>query len=186
MPSYPDDDAGIILDVRIDEDEIILRIDKDAFRGGEGRDDLVAELVLKGCRNPRADFEKLNESLGEDIEYFISEGQIALVPDIGPEFVITCQSIGEASSDYTISELKNKCAWLAERYSLLSEQYSDVSRKYLSTMSRLRIEIGKEIDRCQRKLEFFSESNPEKSRELAKRIEAHERLLVLMEQTDRT
>jgi hypothetical protein len=184
MSSYSYDDAGILLEVKIAEDELILRIDKDVLWQGERQDDYVTELVLKRCQNARTDFEKLNESLGEGVEYFISEGDITLVPDTGPELVIACQSISEASSDYTISELRKKCAWLAERYSLLSKLHSDVSRKYLSTMSKLRTEIGKEIDRCQRKLEFFSESNPEKSRELAKRIEAHERLLVLMEQTD--
>lgn len=184
MSSYFDDDAGIVLDVRIDEDEIIVRIDKDAFCQGERRDNLVVEFVLKGCRNARADFEKLNESLGDGVEYIISESQITLVPDSGPEFVIACQSITEASSDYTISELRKKCGWLAEHYSLLLRKYSDTSRNCLSTMSRLRTEIGKEIDRCQRKQGFFSKSDPARSRELAKRIDAYERLLVLMEQTD--
>lgn len=180
MYPYPYGGTEILLDVGIAGDDITVRIDKDSLGQGEYQGLPVTELVLSGCRNATRDFETLSESLGDGVAYQVTEHGVTLSPDFAPAFTVACDRVSEIASDYTISDLKKKCAWLGEHHIGLLEKYEDISRKYSSTMSRMEAEITKEIDRCQRKMGFSRESKPEKARELSARVEALRRFLSFM------
>jgi hypothetical protein len=177
MYPYPYGDTEILLDVSRRGDEITLRIDKDSLGQGEYEGKPIVEIILEGCPDAEEVFEKLRESQGDGVAYQYSEKSLTLTPDFAHRFTVSCQRVSVKASDYMLSDLEKKCAWLGGNYIQLAEKYESVTQRYSSVHSRVEAEINKEIDRCQRKAEFFREMRPEKARDLSARVEAYQRLL---------
>ena len=177
MYPYPYGDTEILLDVSIRGDEITLRLDKDSLGQGEYEGKPIVEIILEGCPDAGEVFETLRESQGDGVAYRYSGNSLTITPDFAPRLTVSCQGVSVNSSDYRLSDLEKKCAWLGKNHIRLLENYEFVSQRQSSVLSRLGAEINKEIDRCQRKAEFFRESRPEKARDLSARAEAYQRLL---------
>lgn len=182
--SSVDQDAAILLGVSLTGDDLIVRIDKDTFGQEFGESGLVTQLELGKCKQAKIASDALTESLFDTIHYEIFSadqgGAIVFRPDFARPVDIECETITETRTDYLPDELRRKCSWLGDLYKTTENRYQDLANRYSALEEGLQLEIAKVLDRLQRKIEFFSETRPEKADAMRKQADLLTRILTLM------
>lgn len=150
-----------ILQVKQNQDDLILRLDISDWFKLESYKDTVLELRLIKCQNDQKAFEKLHENIGELIcnyEFSAEEQTLHLLMDNGDNFEVVCSEIGETKSDLTIDELFLKFQWLVENYQRESESGSKGWGKYRRLNDLLDTELKSEIQNWETKKRFFEQN----------------------------
>lgn len=150
-----------ILDVKQNQDNLILRLDGSDWFKVESYKDVVIELELVECQNVQTAFEELKNNIGELIwNYeFIAESKILdILMDSSDNFKIACAEIVETKSDLTIDELFLKFQWLAENYQRESENSFRGWGKYRKLNNLLERELEGEIQNWEKKKSFYQQN----------------------------
>lgn len=190
----------IILAVVRNDNDIAIRIDQNSWAADSFEGLPVVELKLTGCRRAArlydGEIDSENEPLDEALAGLTNSVDLALYYEVVKEvdeFVISlqvnyladglrlyCAQINETLSDYTTEELKRKNTRLAQLYQA-SAQDSEIS-DYMYRLLKYSLEkmISTDFNLYQRKIEFFSKTNPEKAALLTGEIQAYQKVLTFM------
>jgi hypothetical protein len=178
---------AVVLGIVLDGSDLTIRIDRNGLAQSQFEGIPVINLVLHGCSDVVPAFDKLSESIDKPLDYEIIEradGTTVLFwidyhPD---EIEIKCARVAEVASDYTTDDWKRKSVRLSRLY-LASANTSELYQyMYFLLRDSLRKRLSREIEVCQRKIDFFSQANPEKAEPIKAHMRAYQQLLALMGQ----
>ncbi len=175
-----------LLAVTINNDNIILRIDRSGWTNNQVEGMPIAEVTLIACNNWESVFEKLNNSTGKPIEYQVTKDSDNVIVTLAinynefDEVQINCKQIDETLADFTLDDLKSKTNKLTELYtaSMMANELSDFIYQLLK--NTLLKTLQKEITTHHPKIEFFSKTNPEKAAILTGEVQAYKKVLTLI------
>lgn len=175
-----------ILAVTRNDDDITLRIDRNSWMQSQFEGAPVVELTLIACGDVASVFDTLNDSRGKPISYQVMENNEKVTVALSLNYYepddleINCGQISEILTDYTFEDLKSKTSKLAQLYaaSTKANQLSDyIYHLLIETLSKT---IQNELDLHQRKIEFFTRTNPEKAAMLTGEAQAYRKVLTLI------
>jgi len=176
---------SIILALIKNDNDITIRIDNNgwAFSSFEGLP--VVELRLMGCRDAIWVWDEVANFVDQSLYYKIlkeaDEFTVRLWINYHvDEIEVTCAQIDEGESDYTVEELKGKASRLAQLHLASDEAHRLSDYIYLLLRHKLSQMISKEMDLYQRKIDFFSRTNPEKAATLRGEAQAYQKVLKLL------
>ena len=176
---------SIILALIKNDNDITIRIDNNgwAFSSFEGLP--VVELRLMGCRDAIWVWDEVANFVDQSLYYKIlkeaDEFTVRLWINYHvDEIEVTCAQIDEGESDYTVEELKGKASRLAQLHLASDEAHRLSDYIYLLLRHKLSQMISKEMDLYQRKIDFFSRTNPEKAATLRGEAQAYQKVLKLI------
>lgn len=175
-----------LLAVTINNNNIILRIDRSGWTNNQVEGMPIAEVTLIACNNWASVFEKLNNSTGKPIEYQVTKDSDNVIVTLAinynefDEIQINCKQIDETLADFTLDDLKSKTNKLTELYtaSMMANELSDFIYQLLK--NTLLKTLQKEITTHHPKIEFFSKTNPEKAALLTGEVQAYKKVLTLI------
>jgi len=179
---------GVIHEVHLDDGVLCVRIDTDGVSLEENKDEPILIAWLTGCADIAKVFAILQQAIGQYLYYWTGVTKagttsIVLEVDYGTdEIEIVCDSVKQAYSAYTRDDLQRKCQWLVSSYRSSQDELHAVRQKHHILSSGLMKAINNELDRCEKKLAFFSGLNPERAAEMQGEILAYERVLTRMAQ----
>ena len=173
---------SIILAVTRINNDITLRIDKNGFADNQFAGFPVIELKLVGCQDAAQLFDELVHSVNQALYYEIvkQDDGFTIRLWVNYEIEVACKQIDEVASDYTIEELKRKASRLAQLYLASTEASELPNYMYHLLQHKLSKMINKELDLYQRKIEFFSSTDPEKAATLTGEAQAYQKVLTLI------
>lgn len=148
-----------ILNVVLDQDQLIIKI---VWLEQLEAEKPVIELRLKGINVTEEMLTLLKANLHGETEVYFYENEAEKYlefafenighPDLRLEYV-TCE---KRDTQYTVDELTLKLKFLNEKHQALLDDYWQENRKLRSVIHRIKQELWKEIDRHERKAEFFA------------------------------
>lgn len=177
---------GALLDVHFGDGELRLRLDKNGITLGEAEEPSVVTLTLSGCSDLSEAGKALNQPIGKWLYcQFTDEadGITAVYLDIDysvDEVEVRCACVAETESGYTLEDFERKCRWLSSLYLAAEDRESKIQRRHNAFTTGLKAEIDRELDRCRRKLEFFTAAHPDRAAAMQAQVRAYERVLTLM------
>jgi hypothetical protein len=182
-----EEDLPILLSYRIEENSLILRLDRLGLQNFEIEKEAVCEFRLKNFINQENLLNDLQELIGDVFGYQIrleENHSILEFWGIGRiQNTIEFDSIEETNFRYTMVDLQQKGKTLANLYSNIADLYSNIYEKCLQNNSelstitnKLKIEINDEIERFQRKAEFFEIKDPSKSEAYRSQVKVLQKL----------
>ncbi len=173
---------AVVLGIVLDGSDLTIRIDRNGLAQSQFEGMPVINLVLHGCSDTVPAFDKLSVSMDKPLDYEIIEcadGTTVLFwidyrPD---EIEIKCARVAEVASDYTTDDWKRKSIRLSRLY-LASANTSELYQyMYFLLRDSLRKRITREIEVSQRKINFFSQANPEKAELVKAHMKTYQQLL---------
>lgn len=179
----------ILLKVELDGDKINLRLDEKGLGYFEKSDESIREISLNECEADEKLIEALEESVNQVFEYEIVSEDGKRVFQYWADYgritdEIKCQSVSESVLGYTETDLVQKGKILFDLYSDLLKRFIKNSAINVQTSNKLKFEISNEIERFQRKAEFFSEKNKNKSEVFQSEIKVFQKLLRILARND--
>jgi hypothetical protein len=170
---------GAILDVQRDGSTLTIRLDGDSWpQSGFVVELPVITLVLSACEDVEHIFGVLQQAKGDELYYEVHEE--AAGSTVG--LCIDYERVAEATSDYEIDDWKSKCRRLAALYVRSADERVAIADSYYRLTTRLETEIGKELERCERKIAFFRDVRPERAARAQAQADAYRKVLTLMVQ----
>lgn len=190
----------IILAITRNDNDIIVRIDKNGLAHSQFEGLPVTELKLMGCQGAARLFDgesdyvnepldlvldELTSSIDKPLNYEIQKEADAFIiflqVNYSPnELRLNCTKISETPSDYIVEELKSKTNRLARLYHASIEASELSYYMYHLLKDALQKMIVKELELHKRKIEFFSGTNPEKAATLKGEVQAYQEILTLI------
>lgn len=173
------EEFSTILDVKQNQDDLILRLDISDWFKVESYKNVVLKLELGNCESVQQSFESINRNIGELVytyEFSAEKKLFELWLDNGENIEVKCSEILEEKTDLTIDELFLKFQWLAENYQRESESSAKGWGKYQQLNHLLKTELNSEMQNWEKKANFFERNesvNADKSKtviKLCKRI----------------
>lgn len=167
-----DAEFSTILDVRQNQDDLILRLDISDWFSAETYKNVVLELKLIKCQSPQKSFEEVKQYIGELVwhyEFLADKKVFDVLLDDGSQIEIACEEISETKSDLTINELFMKFQFLAENYQRESESSLKGWGKYQQLNNLLKTEVERELQNWGKRKIFF-EQNESKSADKAETV----------------
>jgi hypothetical protein len=141
----------------------------------------VVELRLKGCSFTSEDIALLEARRFTEMDLYFQEeeGQKYLEvgfdsPDIN-DLRLAYSDCDKQETSYTIVELTEKLRHVTQNYESQIHSYWEETRKLRKLQHRLELELGKEIDRLERKKDFFA--NTEKASRFDERLQCYRKVL---------
>ena len=160
------EEFSTILDVKQNQNDLILRLDISDWFTTENYKGIVLELKLIECKDAQVTFEEIKRNVGELIwtyEFKAEKKLFHIWLDNSDEIEITCAEILENRSDLTIDELFIKFQWLAESYQRESKSSSKGWGKYQQLNNLLKTELNREIQNWEEKKSFFERNESVKA-----------------------
>lgn len=175
----------VLLKIESDNNEIKLRLDENGLGGFESNEKSVQEITLSGCKAKKELTDRFQELATKVFEYEVFQQDNKTIfqfwGDCGRITDETeCESFAETFSDYTKEDLIQKGVALYNLYVDLFKRFADNSATNTQLRSRLEFEINNEIDRCEKKVEFFNEQNQSKSEAFRSEIKVLQKLQKLL------
>jgi hypothetical protein len=141
----------------------------------------VVELRLKGCTFTSEDIALLEDSRFTEIYLYFQEmdGQKYIevgfdLPDT-PDLRFAYLECDRQETPYTVVELTEKLKHVKQNYESQINSYWEETIKLRKLQHRLEVELGKEIDRLERKKSFFA--NTEKASLFDERLQCYLKVL---------
>jgi hypothetical protein len=158
----------VLIKAEINDDLIEFRLDKFGLGNFETRGNSVLEIKLSGCKSVPQLKEDIEELINEVFEYEVftdvNKTIFQFWGDYGRiEYEIECENFEEAYSEYTNADLVQKGTALYKLYVNLHDRLTRNSAANSQLRDKLRFEIGNQIERSQRKSQFFEERDKGKS-----------------------
>ena len=180
---------GIIHEVHLDKDELCLRLDMDRLGLETNAVQPIVIVRLTGCTDIADILHTVQQARGKYLYFWAAEASgggmsVVLEIDYGlSEIEVDCTCVTKTYSDYTMEDLHRKCQWLSAAYQSSQNERRASEREHYTLSTRLTKTINNEIERCEKKLGFFSKINPERAAAMQGQIEAYQRVLVRMSQS---
>jgi hypothetical protein len=182
--------AGLILDVVSDAGAISIRLDLDESESANQWASPVLTLILQNCPQYQNAFDLLGQHLYEWVEVWFQEegGQkhLSIIFDypLDIEIRLDYSECKISETSYTVDDLSRKLKSLKERHANeINSCWMTVS-KYGKIIQKLRQEIFKELDRFERKCNFFA--NTEKAERFEIGRKCYQRILDLLDRLENT
>lgn len=158
----------ILIKAEIKDDLVQFRLDEFGLGNFETREKSVLEIKLSGCKTVPQLKEDIEELINEVFEYEvftdINKTIFQFWGDYGRiEYEIECENLEEIYSEYTNADLVQKGTALYKLYVNLNERFTKNSAADSQLRDKLRFEIENQIERSQRKSQFFAEKDKGKS-----------------------
>jgi hypothetical protein len=182
--------AGLILDVASNADAISIRLDLDESESANQWASPVLTLILQNCPQYQNPFALLGQHLYEWVEVWFQEegGQkhLSIIFDdpLDIEIRLDFSECKISENSYTVDDLSRKLKSLKEKHANEIKSCWMTVSKYGKIIQRLRQEIYKELDRFERKSNFFS--NTEKGEQFEIGRKCYQRLLDLLDRLENT
>lgn len=182
--------AGLILDVASNADAISIRLDLDESESANQWASPVLTLILQNCPQYQNPLALLGQHLYEWVEVrFQEEGgqkHLSIIFDDPSDIEIRLDfsecKISENS--YTVDDLSRKLKSLKERHANEIKSCWMTVSKYGKIIQKLRQEIYKELDRFERKSNFFANTEKGEGFEIGRKC--YQRLLDLLDRLENT
>ncbi len=159
---------SVLLKAQINDGLIHIRLDEFGLGNFEAHKKSVLEITLSGCKvlpQLENDFSELIDEVFE-YEVFTSADKTIFQfwGDYGRiEYEIECENRKEIYSEYTNADLIQKGSALYKLYVDLHERFNKNSAVNSQLRNKLEFEIANQIERNQRKSQFFAEKDKSKS-----------------------
>jgi hypothetical protein len=158
----------ILLKIESSNNEIKLRLDENGLGSFESNEKSIQEITLSGCKVEIELIDELQEFLTEVFEYEVLEQDEKTIFQFWGDYgrivkEVECESFAETFSAYTKEDLIQKGTALYNLYTDLHKGFSSNSAINAQLRDKLKFEISNEIERSQRKAEFFEGKDKSKS-----------------------
>lgn len=177
-----------ILDVRQNQNNLILRLDiGDEFRVEEYEQTII-EVELVDCKNIKLAYEEIQKYIGDLIwnyEYLEEEQGFKILMESSDEILIYCTQIIEKKDDIRTEELFLKFKWLAKNYKLESESSSKGWGKYQKLRDLLKVEIKNDLSNWEKRKSFFEQNKTEQIEKAETVIKFCQKILNFIEQVEK-
>lgn len=171
----------ILLKIESGNNEIKLRLDENGLGGFDSDKKSIQEIALAGCNVKKELIDRFQELITKVFEYEIFEQDTKIVfqfwGDYGRiEDEIECEGFMETFSEYTKEDLIQKGVALYDLYLDLDKNFSTSSAVNNQLVEKLEFEIRNEIERSERKEEFFQQNNKSKAKAFQSEIKVLRKL----------
>ena len=178
----------ILLKIESGGDKIKLRLDKNGLGSFELHEESIQEIVLSGCQIKDELINRFQELITEVFEYEVFEQDNKTVfqfwGDYGRiEDEIKCENFTEILSEYTKADLTQKGIALYNLYVDLHKRFTSNSAINTQLRDKLNFEISNEIERSQRKIKFFEETDKGKPEAFKSEIKFLEKIQRILKET---
>lgn len=186
---YFDDEFAFLFGARIDNLDLVFRIDRveTAFYTSYQNGALEVRLLRCDEVEKALAFFKANEGIFVwHYDFDHDKRTFSLSSDDGTEFTTRCDSIQESDSDLTIEELDKKLKSLSELLRSESDYSVELGGRFSKLDQMLNHEIANELNNLEAKREFFAKANPDRVESISHSIKFCNRLLNLKNEISRT
>ena len=179
-------EEGNLLAIRLEGEEVILRLDRHGLAYYEATDAQkpIVTLTLRGITDEAKRDALLRLPNGSSISCEICEqpdGTCRVTVDEDCFIELDCAAASQEVSDYTREDIIEKFRKLsAIYYSEWNRDTAELHQAHRFQAELLR-DVGRERERCERKRDFFQKIEPAKSDRLDAQIQAYDRVLTIME-----
>lgn len=148
-----------LLGIAFDEAELVIRL---VWFEGQDNEKPVIELHLQGSKITDDDLAKFKNNIFNQTDLLFqktpSEKYLEFQFDYDEDSFVRIDYFEciQKATTYTFEELKTKLKLQEEKYFVQSNIYSKENRRLQKILHQLKHEIWKELDRNERKLEFFA------------------------------
>ncbi len=158
----------ILLKIDSTDNEIKLRLDENGLSIFDSDKKSIQEIILSGCKVEKELIGRFQELVTEVFEYEVFEQNNKTVFQFCGDYgrikdEIECESFTEIFSEHTKEDLIQKGNALYNLYVDLSKRFSSNYAIHSQLRDKLKFEIRNEIERSEKKVEFFKEKNKSKS-----------------------
>jgi hypothetical protein len=158
----------VLLSIEIKNDSLELRLDKNGFGCFSPDEKSIQEIILSNFHADKKLVNRMQELITEVFEYEVFEenGQTIFQfwGDYGRiEGEIECENFTEEFFEYSKIDLVQKGTALYNLYVDLYERFTKISGVNFQLKNKLKFEIDNQIERTQRKVDFFAEKDRGKS-----------------------
>ncbi len=167
---------GLLLEVVVSASQLILRLDSAKEVGLIGSDQPVIILTIDGCQQIESVSDILRSHVGESTGIAFDSNTergsrlFCYLGDEDDEYPIACDRLSTSQGEYNLADLKLKLERLNSLYTRGSEHDDEWIRYYSSLLKGFETELRKELDKADRKLEFFAGSDKAEKYEQQKQI----------------
>lgn len=178
------DTLPVLLEVKLQDDSLTVRIDNDFYKLEFSGNKSITEITITNCKNATEAFETLNELLGSGLlAYEIENNVVTFAPEFGfAELKIFCQKVKQSTTAYKKADLEKRCIWLAKDYEQFSVKYGEACLRHNRLVNDLKNFLANSIDRWERKADFFETRDSVKTSALRAHIEAYQRILRIVQE----
>lgn len=165
----------VLLKIEIDDNFLTLRLDENGLGNFNSHEKSIQEITLSDCQIKKGLISRLQELITEVFEYEVFEQESKTIFQFWGDYgritdEIECKSFTEKFSEYTQTDLIQKGTALYDLYVDLHKRFSHNFAVNNQLREKLNFEITNEIERSQRKANFFEEKDKSKSEALQSEI----------------
>jgi hypothetical protein len=166
----------VLLELKIENDSLLLRLDEKGLGSFDSNLKSIQEITLSNFQANDELLNSMQELITEVFEYEVFEENgkttFQFWGDYGRiEGEIVCENFTENFFEYSKPDLVQKGAALFNLYVDLYEKFTQNSAISSQLKDKLKFEITNQIERSQRKTEFFAEKDKGKSEAFRSEIE---------------
>ena len=178
-----------ILDVSVRPDALFIKLDLTESEFAQSVEKPVLVMKLRNCANAQDAYDLLKNYIYSPIEIYFLEEEGRKYLDISVDYhadsdlELDYDEIDYQKDEYTIEDLRGKLDFLKRIHQLRFEEYNQSEKHYKRIIEGLRNGLLKEIDRYNRKIEFFAGSDKENKLEVAQK--SYRRILELLEHLEK-
>jgi hypothetical protein len=179
----------IILGVDQEEHDLRVRLDRNGLSLKEHTGPEVSTVVLQDCEIDKATFDTLKACIDHSMRMTTQVKEnttlVTIIIDACDSYALTCSKVMDMSSEYTRKDLLRKTHRLGRLVSQTgkppakpaAEPGNDLDLLIYQTLKfNLQRFIQKELDLTQRKIDFFTQSNPEQARLTTRHLRSLEKI----------
>lgn len=174
------DNAPYILRMTRDGSALRLFVDRDYALTGQFGEQPVLELVLEAP----AELERLTASrlVGQHISIEKSPTGVTLWLEFGNDYEeVRCESVEERYHDYSAADLLEKVKRVLASLEHYAEAYGREYKRHSRLKSALQTLAVSQLDRAERRLEFFGEESSFRASRAEGTAEAYRRVLSVLD-----
>lgn len=175
-----------ILSAALNEDELVIRLE---WVERVDTEKPVIQFRLKGGNYSQDAIALLTANLFDGVEIYFQEENSQKYIEIAFDYPgnidlrLEYAECERQETSYTIDELTAKLNHIRKHYESQLDVYWKENKKLQVILHRLRLELGKELDRLERKKNFFA--NTEKADRFAERLQCYQRVFDLIDRFEK-
>ena len=171
----------VLLSFEKQENTIILRLDANGLGSFIKGEKAVQEITIKGCDLSADIIEEFEKYVNQVFEHEVFQQGNKLIFQLWADYgrlenEFECDDISKSFSEYTTEDLLQKGSILYNLYVDLHKKFTDNEGINYQLRKKLTFEIANEIERSQRKVEFFENEEKAKADTLRSEIKFLQKL----------
>jgi hypothetical protein len=182
--------SGSLLDVRWEDNDLVLVLDKNYWPGAPLDPVPIVNLRLRTCVPEGQAVDYVARAIGEPVLCWLDD-ESAVARRLSVEtaddqvWEFGCSTIDQAVTEYSPSQLWSRYEGLNSSFDELRNELIKTERHQGEFVHQLRSEANNELDRCHRKREFFQQSNPARLSEIEAQAKVWQRVVAVLEHLEK-